>query len=523
MTTTPDPLDTRPVDSEDGPNRLTAAELARWAWRQLTSMRTALMLLLLLGIAAVPGSLIPQRRVNPQAVSLWQADHPTLAPWVDTLGGFNVYGSAWFSAIYLLLMISLVGCVLPRVRIYARALSAKPPSVPRNLSRLPSSGQMRVGATPERIADRAVSILRRRGYRVVLRREQGVEELSAQRGYLREAGNLLFHLSLIVVLVAFAVGDLFGFRGGAVVLTSQTFANSRQSYDEFVPGTFFDADRLDPFLLTVSDFEASFLPTGQPSEFRAAVSYKSAPDAVSQDSTLEVNDPVDIDSTSIFLVGNGYAPVVTVRDGTGAVVYSGPTVFLPKDTTYASSGVIKVPDAEPTPLGFDGEFLPTYFESPQGAVSSQFPDILAPVLSLTVYRGDLGLGSGVPQSVYRLDKSSLDPVVDDSGAPITLTLPLGRARRLPGGLGTIRFDSVQRWTKLQISSTPAEPWALGGSVLGMLGLTMSLYVRPRRMWVRVQGVDAGSAVQVGGLDRAGGRDLDRAVEQLIRDLTEVQA
>ena len=36
-------------------------------WRRLTSMRTALILLFLLAVAAVPGSLLPQRNLNPSA------------------------------------------------------------------------------------------------------------------------------------------------------------------------------------------------------------------------------------------------------------------------------------------------------------------------------------------------------------------------------------------------------------------------------------------------------------------------
>ncbi len=45
------------------PPALGPRELLRWAWRQLTSMRTALLLLLLLALAAVPGSVVPQRAV----------------------------------------------------------------------------------------------------------------------------------------------------------------------------------------------------------------------------------------------------------------------------------------------------------------------------------------------------------------------------------------------------------------------------------------------------------------------------
>ena len=121
-------LSTRPSEDERRPGELKPRELLRWGWRQLTSMRTALVLLLLLALAAIPGSVIPQRGVDSLKTSTWQSDHPTLTPIYDRLGLFSVYDSPWFSAIYLLLMISLVGCILPRTFHYWRGLRAEPPA-----------------------------------------------------------------------------------------------------------------------------------------------------------------------------------------------------------------------------------------------------------------------------------------------------------------------------------------------------------------------------------------------------------
>ncbi len=126
-----------PEAPERRPGELNLRELLRWAWRQLTSMRTALVLLLLLALAAIPGSVIPQEGVDSLKTSRWQDDHPKLTPVYERLGLFDVFDSVWFSAIYILLMVSLVGCILPRSLVYWRALRAAPPQAPRNLSRLP--------------------------------------------------------------------------------------------------------------------------------------------------------------------------------------------------------------------------------------------------------------------------------------------------------------------------------------------------------------------------------------------------
>ena len=97
-----------------------------------------LVLLLLLAVASLPGSFVPQRGVDARAVEAFRLRHPDLSPWLEKLGAFNVYASPWFSAIYLLLMVSLIGCILPRSRVYWRALRARPPQAPRRFDRLPA-------------------------------------------------------------------------------------------------------------------------------------------------------------------------------------------------------------------------------------------------------------------------------------------------------------------------------------------------------------------------------------------------
>ncbi len=66
--------------------------------------------------------------------------------------------------------------------------------------------------------------------------------VAAERGYLREAGNLLFHLAVVVVLVGFAVGGLFGYKGGVILVVGNGFSNNLTQYDDFDPGSLFDAD-----------------------------------------------------------------------------------------------------------------------------------------------------------------------------------------------------------------------------------------------------------------------------------------
>jgi cytochrome c biogenesis protein len=379
------------------------------------------------------------------------------------------------------------------------------------------------------VLERARAALRRRRYRVLLSDEGGAGgALSAERGYLREAGNLLFHLSVLVVLVGFAYGQLFGFKGGVVTVVGQDFSNSLSQYDDFAPGMLFSPDDLTPLSLRIDDFRVKFLTSGpamgQPESFEADVTYRATPDSPQRKHLLAVNHPLSVDGASVFLVGHGYAPVVTVRDGEGEVAYRGPVVFLPMDSTFKSSGVIKVPGASPEQLGFEGFFLPTYGFTMQQGPFSQFPDALDPVLSLTPWHGDLGMDAGTPQSVYSLDKAGLKayPSADPErlGPNARIKMSPGDTVQLPGGDGSIRFDGVDRWVKLQVSDSPGKGVALGGVVVGILGLMGSLFIRPRRAWVRVSGAGPvgrrRTVVEMAGLDRSSGGDLAGEVDTLER-------
>lgn len=512
---------TNPRTPPSTPPALSPVELGRWAWRQLTSMRTALVLLFLLALGAIPGSIVPQRDVDSLAASRWVDQHPTLAPIYDGLGLFSVYSSVWFSAIYILLMVSLVGCVLPRLKIYWRGMRARPPRAPRHLARLPESREFEVAAEPSLALEHARSVLARKRYRVDVHPAQADTDggtVAGERGYLREAGNLLFHFSLLVVLVGFAMGSIFGYKGGVIVVSGQSFSNSLSQYDDFVPGAMFDSEDLAPFSFTVNGFDVEFLRSGEqagmPTDFSADLTYRDAPGEPSRQYELAVNHPLSVQGGNVFLVGHGYAPRVTVRDGEGNVAYQGPVVFLPQDSTFASFGVVKVPDAMPDQLGFEGLFLPTYGFSMQRGPFSQFPDALDPVLSILPYHGDLGLDSGGSQSVYELDKDKLEVFKKQNGADHRLDIALGQTKQLPDDAGSITFDGLDRWVKLQVSDSPGKRIALAGVLLAIVGLLGSLFIRPRRAWVRVSRREGGTLVELAGLDRSSGGDLKEAIDEL---------
>ena len=514
-----DPADQQKQENVRRSGELNPRELARWGWRLLTSMRTALILLLLLALAAVPGSLIPQDGVDSLKADQWREAHTTLTPIYEKLGLFNVYSTPWFAAIYLLLMVSLVGCIIPRCLAYARAMRAQPPATPAKLTRLPDSTTYVTDEEPTEVLAAARKQLR--GYRI--RNDEDGESVSAEKGYLREAGNLIFHMSLIIVLVAFATGSLFGYKGGVIVLVGEEygFANELSQYDDFKPGSLFAPEDLDDFTFKIDDFKAEWLSTGAGAGTARGFNSKIRYTAGSSDEKtydLRVNHPLTIGSTDVFLLAHGYAPVITVRDGKGDVAYSGPTIFLPQSQNLLSFGVVKAPYASPEELGFQGQFYP-FMGTVDGDPVNLMGDIgdgSNAMLSLQGFRGDLNLDAG-PQSVYALDTSKANMMSPgDTGKAFNLRL--GQTVQLPDGLGSISFDDVQQWNRVQISKSPGKEWALLGVSLALVGLLGSLFIRPRRVWVRARRVDGRTLVEIAALDRSGGGDTAAVVTGLAETL-----
>jgi cytochrome c biogenesis protein len=477
--------------------------LGRSAWRQLTSMRTALVLLFMLAVASIPGSILPQTNVGIEKVQDYYRAHPTLAPWVAKVDGFNVFGSPWFAAIYLLLFTSLIGCLVPRLRDHYRAIRSVPPNAPARLDRLPQHTTV-----DDHDGDLAAiaATLRKRRWRVVVRGDS----VSAEKGYLKETGNLVFHVALMAVLVAVALGSWYGWHGNRILVTGQDsgFCNSLQQYDESKLGPRVDESKLPPFCVTLDQFEATFQSSGQPKQFKATVTVEG--DGPTRTANFSVNDPLRLGGASVYLLGHGYAPILRYTDRFGKTqTKEGP--FLSIDGMQTGSGAISFPDANVDPktgkrdsslqMGFDGIYMPT---APAQApyLRSEFPAENNPGLLLTAYRGNLGLDAGIPSSVYHLDQNQIDAGRLKQVGEGKLLKP-GETWTLDDG-SSVQFVGTKKYVTLSVRHDPGQGIALIAAVCALVGLMGSLFGKRRRIFFRLASPSPTSSsrlLEAGGLPR----------------------
>ncbi|MEU2233572.1 cytochrome c biogenesis protein ResB [Streptomyces vietnamensis] len=499
----------------------------RWFWRQLTSMRVALILLFMLSLGAVPGSLIPQNSADELKVQTFKAAHRTLTPLYEKLQFFDVYSSVWFSAIYILLFVSLIGCIVPRSWQFVGQLRSRPPGAPRRLDRLPAYTTWRTEAEPEQVREAALGVLK--GHR--FRAHHAGDAVAAEKGYLREAGNLVFHVALIVMLVAFAWGQLFKSEGGKLIVEGDGFANTLTQYDDFKSGSQFGTDDLEPFSFTLNSFTGTYEKSGPqrgtPRTFEADVTYSQG--GADKKTVIRVNEPLVVGDSKVYLIAHGYAPVVTVRDGSGKTVFHGAVPMLPLDNNMTSQGAIKVMDGyradngkgKKEQLGFRAFFVPTFAGAGKGTMFSQFPALDFPVMALTGYHGDLRVNSGLPQNVYQIDDSKMKQFVVEGGTGKANRLLPGETMTLPDGAGSITFEKdIKEWASFQISQQPGGGLALTGAIAAIAGLAGSLFIQRRRVWVRaVRGEDGVTVVEMAGLGRSESAKLPEELGDLAVALT----
>lgn len=528
--------DIRPDDHfEQDPSEIRQTRLGftgwlRWGWRLLTSMRTALLLLLLLAVAAIPGSLFPQRTADPNGVALIYREDPARAQVLETLQLFTVYTSVWFSAVYLLLFVSLIGCVIPRARHHFTALRQAPPRTPARFSRLPAS---EIASLPKRdrnvreLAEDAGEVLRAARYRIAYYdTASGASSVAGERGYLRETGNLLFHVSLIGVLVSIAIGGGYRYAGQRVIVEGETFVNTRGAYDTFTAGQLFSESALPAFSLSLETFSVSYL-EGDPSnlgfitDYTATVNTRSPGSSNATPATIRVNEPLAIEGTEIYLLGNGYAPTIVIRDPDGRTVLREEIPFLPQDSNLTSLGVLKVPDGLDAQVGAIGFLYPTQSSLESGAYSSVYPDLLNPVLTLNIFTGDLGIDDGTPKSVYSLDTSDMKQLTGGDTGTDSVELRPGETADLPEGLGSVEFLEVKRFASFDFAYDPTKLPVLVFTLLAVFGLGLGLFVPRRRVWFRFSSAsETQVTLEAGGLSRGDDPQLEDALRKLTLIITD---
>jgi cytochrome c biogenesis protein len=482
-------------------------------------MRTALILLLLLAVASVVGSLVPQWPNTPDRVLRYLEDHPFWGEVFERAGLFDVFGSWWFVLLTALLFVSLVACLIPRTRSFVRAVRTRPLHA-REVDAFRHYAERRVAGTPEDAAGAATALLRRRFWRTA----RAGTQVAAEKGVLREGGSLLFHWAFLLILIGVIVGKGTGFSGFAVIVEGDTWVDARANYDgQLRAGRFFDGE-FTGIGVRLRSFESDFRRSGQPMDFVSRVDLLDPRGDLIRRQDIRVNHPAQIEGLRIFQSSFGWAPVVeTARDAD--VLTSAPVVT---DLAPAPEGVpafampwrgfVKLPSADGgTPdvavsfqLYPDSEAFLTSLATGEPVAMLREND---PFLRFTVWRGTL-----TDLATNRLDTSLLRRTATGIvGLGQTASLRTGE-RFAPGasptGL-TLSFPELRRYSVLQVAEDRGVPIVLLAAILILVGLLPALYDSRRKLWIRAEPDGEGSVLKIGGFALQRKPQFEEEFERLV--------
>ena len=183
------------------------------------------------------------------------------------------------------------------------------------------------------------------------------DAVAAEKGYLREAGNLVFHVALIVMLVAFAVGSCSSPRAAnsssrATVSPtpspSTTTSSPAPCSRRRTGAVQFQPRQVHRY---VRQERAA---AGHPAHLRGRRHLVEGHRARGPQGRHRGQQAPGVDGTKVYLLVARLRPVVTIRDGKGKVVFKARVPLLPIDNNVTSTGVIKVMDGYRDKNGQEG-------------------------------------------------------------------------------------------------------------------------------------------------------------------------
>ncbi|MEA2556543.1 MAG: cytochrome c biosis protein [Actinomycetota bacterium] len=510
------------------PSRPSLRRSAAFAWRSLRSMRTALILLLMLALASVVGSLVPQEMNSPERVAHFMVDHPLLGLFYRKAGFFEVFGSWWFTLITTLLFVSLFACLIPRTRAAIRSARQRPVQA-REIDAFPLFREVRVDAAPATVLAASRRVLSRRLFRTAA----GETQVAAEKGTAREIGSLLFHWAFVLILLGVLVGKGTGYTGHAVIIEGQTFVDARANYfGQVRTGRFFTGN-FSGIGIRLNSFRDTYRDTGIPMDFVSKVQLLDPSGAVTATADIRVNQPAHYEGMDIFQYGFGWAPVVEIRQG-GRLLASGPVAMgqdtPPKDVPALALpwyGTEKLTTLAPN-VGVSMEFWPdsgAFIGVKTTGQPIPMTTLNAPIIRFSTYEGrifDTSRTLHLDTSLLRKVESSIvgegqtiDLRTGDELTPDPKTGKIDYGNRL-----TISMPSVRKFTVLQVSRDRGVPIVLLAAILILVGLLPALYTARRKVWVRVQPAGTGSVVQIGGFALQRKTQFEEEFARLVQAVTE---
>ena len=449
--------------------------------RTFSSMKTAIVLLLVLAAASVAGTVIEQ---NAPA----GAYSPSVYPILKALGLTDVYHSGWYALLLTLISINLTVCSVNRFGIaWRRTFQPRVPAKPNQIAGMQRSEKLTSPGTVEAAAGKAVTALRAGSYQVVKEQDGSDAVLYAAKGRPGIWGPYLTHLSILVIFAGAILGNRFGFHGRT------TIAEGGWTDSYYLKGESQESDlgfrvALRKFTIECDNHRN---PTGYKSDLQIFEG-----DRLVAGKVIDVNHPLTYKGVSFFQADYGLSGL--------AMKITGPNGEIERFRLDV--------ETQDTPTGKQ------YFIS-----SDPWKEVRLGGGKLTLYVHNLAWDYIGGEQINASDMP-LNPAVQImANDRFPEYKGLDAWRRL-GWLAvsesaeykgfTITLEKSIDYTSLEVVRNPGLPIIYSGFGLMLLGVFIAFYVSHKVIRVRVSPLEGGAAIIVGGMSRSDPSVLDKDFERL---------
>ncbi|UCH01029.1 MAG: cytochrome c biogenesis protein ResB [Deltaproteobacteria bacterium] len=443
----------------------------------LSSLKLTFTLLLIIAIASILGTVIPQEYEGGESFSHLS---PGLVKAFNSLQLFDMYHSVWFIILMCLLSLNLIVCSVNRFPTSWR-LFRKVPSLDRSkpFEDLSPDRVLVIERRLNEVIARVENLVRRRYKRVRRSDTANTTLFQGEKGAYSHFGVYIIHLSILIFILGEIIGSLFGFNA---------FVNLPEG--EFTSTVYLRRQRgikkLD-FTVRCDKFSIAYYDNGMPKEYRSDLSFLKNNKAIYQGPLL-VNHPITFDGIKFYQASYGSVPggqaYITIKKANER--QSSIAVKL-KDSFY-----LKEKDARVTISRIEenlmdmGPAVLLKIQSPQGN------------MRLWVFKDIEKIKEDIPDLFQKVPKFN------------------------PGLLKPYYFklNSIETkyYTGLQVSHDPGASIVAIGAFFIIIGLIITFFSSHKRLWVRLDEKDHRTRIMVGARSNRDPVGLKRETEYLLRHL-----
>ncbi len=439
------------------------ANPARSVWKFLASAKLAIALLVILAVASILGTLLPQ---GEPASTYFEHFRPAVAKLILAAQLDHLYTSVWYLALLFGLALNLIVCSLDRFPKTWKMIRRSPDPDGLHLPKLSLRREIYTGLSPEAVMEAARRAAKSLGPPVEGKAGANSEKtiFFAQSGGWSRLGAYVIHLSLLILFAAGMITGLAGFKGFVTIHEGEAVDALVLKGGREVPLGF--TVRLDKFT-----FER--YPNGAPKTYRSDLTFIVDGKEVRK-AAVEVNDPVTFGRITFYQSTYGqslgeWIEIAILPDGGQKRI-----VRLPMEGETEVPGLGRV-----SVLGF----------------ASNFRNI-GPTARLEIKPGD----GGKPKTYFVFTRE-----------PFQMPRQEGQTLSLAG------FDS-KYYTGLQANYDPGVGLLWAGSILMLVGLLVAFFWSHRRLWVEVCPHKNGARITLAASANRNRPAMERRFEVICQEL-----